>query len=179
MLKAEQSLVLVIDPQERLVPVIADKDLAIGRILRMIEAARRLDLPFLVTEHCPDKIGPLLREVIRAAGPERIFRKTHFSAINEPGFLDRLRATKRRQILVCGLEAHVCVMQTVLDLLRARFEVFVAVDAIGSRQPLDRDTAIRRLVAEGATLVTSEMAIFEWLVTPAHPKFRDLLALVR
>lgn len=170
----ERSMLLVIDFQARLVPAIEDAPAAIANARRLLDAAALLDVPVLFTEQNPAGLGPTVPDLAR---PEAAAAKMTFDAARSPGFLDRLPAG--RAIVVAGCEAHVCVLQSVLGLLGAGRDVFVARDALGARRAENKETAIRRMERAGASIVTTEMVIFEWLSTCEHPRFREALALIR
>ena len=174
-LTAEGAVLLLIDLQDRLMPVIADHEAVVARAVRLAEAASLLDVPVRATEQNPAGLG---RTVPPLAGyPQGIMAKTTFSAAGDPGFAGLLPAAG--EIVVAGVEAHVCVLQTVLDLLAAGRRVILAADATGSRDPADRAAALDRARQHGAEIVTSEMVLFEWLRDARHPRFREVHKLVR
>lgn len=171
----KRSLLLVVDFQSRLMPVIHDGEMAIRNTSRLIKAAEFLDVPCLFTEQNAKGLGPTVADL--AVEPRPLFHKQFFDACREDGFLDQVPANGH--IVVVGCEAHVCVQQTVLGLLAASRKTYVVRDAIGSRHPENKETAVRRLERHGAEIVTTEMVIFEWLQTAEHPGFREALALIR
>ena len=170
------STLLIIDPQVRLMPSIHDAETVIRRCVQLGSAARELTIHVIGTEENPDGLGPLVPEV--AALCDTILAKFHFDATAEQGFLSRL-PQGRKTFIVAGCEAHVCVMQTVAGLLDNGHEVKWVADAVGSRHPHNRLAATERARRMGADIVTTEMVIFEWLRTSEHPKFRQMLQLVR
>ena len=170
------STLLIIDPQVRLMPSIHDAETVIRRCVQLGTAARALGIHVIGTEENPDGLGPLVPEV--AALCDTVLAKFHFDATAEEGFLSRL-PNGRRTFVVAGCEAHVCVMQTVAGLLGAGLAVKWVADAVGSRHPHNRLAATERVRKLGADVVTTEMVIFEWLRTSEHPKFKQLLQLVR
>jgi nicotinamidase-related amidase len=170
-----RSVLLLIDFQQRLMPVIHEADQAIRNAGRLIEAARLLDIPRLITEQNARGLGPTVAEI--AVEAERLVHKQSFDCCREPGFLDRI--PEDAHVVVAGCEAHVCVQQTVLGLLGARRQAFVVRDAIGARLPENREAALRRMERHGAEVVTTEMVVFEWMQTAEHPRFRDLVALIK
>ncbi len=175
-LTAEGAVLLLIDLQERLMPVIHDHEAVVARAVRLAEAATLLDVPVRATEQNPAGLG---RTVPPLAGyPQAVMSKTTFSAAADPG-LARLLPDGSGEIVVAGCEAHVCVLQTVLDLLAAGRRVAWAADATGSRDPADRTAAIDRARQHGAEIVTSEMVLFEWLRDARHPRFREVQKLLR
>ena len=174
LLTAEGAVLLLIDLQERLMPVIADHEAVIARAVRLAEAATLLDVPVRATEQNPAGLGPTVPPL--AGYPQQVLAKTTFSAAGDPGFAALL---PEGQVVVAGVEAHVCVLQTVLDLLAAGRRVVWAADATGSRDPADRAAAIDRARWHGAEIVTSEMVLFEWLRDARHPRFREVHKLIR
>ena len=175
LLTTEGAVLLLIDLQQRLMPVIHDHETVLARAVRLAAAARRLDVPVRATEQNPAGLGPTVPAL--AAYPQAVLAKTTFSAAADPGFAALLPA--EGEIVVAGVEAHVCVLQTVLDLLDAGRRVVWAADATGSRDPADREVAIDRARRHGAEVVTSEMVLFEWLRDARHPKFREVHKLVK
>ncbi len=169
-------MLLLIDFQQRLVPAIHDGEAVVARAVRLAEAARLLDVPVRATEQNPAGLG---RTVAPLAGyPQAVLAKTAFSAVADPGFSALLPAGAA-EVVVAGCEAHVCVLQTVLGLAGSGRRVFVAADAVGSRDPADRAAAIERARQHGAEIVTSEMVLFEWLRDSRHPRFREVQKLLR
>ena len=148
----------------------------IRRCVQLASAARELVIHVIGTVENPDVLGPLVQEV--AALCDTVLTKFYFDATAEQGFLSRL-PQGRKTFVVAGCEAHVCVMQTVAGLLDAGLAVKWVADAVGSRHPHNRLAATERARRMGADVVTTEMVVFEWLRTSEHPKFRQLLQLVR
>src|SRR5271165_5407228 len=164
-------MLLLIDLQERLMPVIYDHEAVVARAVRLAAAARLLDVPVGATEQNPAGLGSTVPPL--AAYPQVVMAKTAFSVVADPSFSAQL-PTGASEIVVAGCEAHVCVLQTVLGLLASGHRVIVAADAVGSRDPADRTIALDRARQHGAEIVTSEMVLFEWLRDARHPKFREL-----
>ena len=176
----ENSVVLLIDFQQRLMPAIHDGEAVIANAKRLAAAARLLGVPVLATEQNRDGLGATVAQI--ASGIDATFAKNTFDATRHKDFADFLPSTRPGflpGIIVAGCEAHVCVLQTVMGLRRQGHAVRVVRDAIGSRTSANRDAAIARAAAYGAEIVTTEMVIFEWLETAQHPKFREVLAHVK
>lgn len=169
------SLLLVVDFQSRLMPAIHDGESAVRNASRLIEAAKLIDIPRLFTEQNPKGLGATVTEL--PVEKERLVHKQFFDACREDGFLDRIPADAH--VVVVGCEAHVCVQQTVLGLLAASRKTYLVRDAIGSRLPENKETAIKRMERHGAEIVTTEMVVFEWLQTAEHPCFRQAIALIK
>ena len=176
MMTAEGAVLLLIDLQERLVPVIHDHEAVVARAVRLAEAAQLLNVPIRATEQYPVGLGPTV--ALLAGYAQAVLSKTTFSAAEDPGFRELL-PTGAAEIVVAGVEAHVCVLQTVLGLLRPGHRVFVVADAVGSRDPADKAVALDRASRHGAEIVTSEMVLFEWLHDAEHPKFREVQKLLK
>jgi nicotinamidase-related amidase len=178
-LSADEAFLVVIDVQERFRTVQKDFARMLEGAVRLTKACRLLDVPVLVTEQYPKGLGRTVRELTEALGENEAFTKTCFSSCGNDEFSLRLSELGRRQALVCGIETHVCVSQTVHDLLQSGFTVHVAVDAVESRHPLDSEVALRRVERSGAILTTSEAAAFELLRDAANPKFKEVQALFK
>ncbi|MFB9151128.1 isochorismatase family protein [Roseovarius ramblicola] len=176
MLDAARSHVLLIDFQARLMPAIHEGAGIAARAGRLLGAARLMDVPRTYTEQIPEKLGHTVPDLAPRPG-EAVLAKSRFDAGPETGLAARVAAG--HTLVVAGCEAHVCVLQTVLGLLEAGREVAVVTDAIGSRAPADREAALARMARAGAVLVTTEMAVFEWLGGADHPRFREVIALIK
>lgn len=178
-LAADRCAFVLVDVQTKLLDHMHDRDLVLKNLLILIQAMRKLEVPILWFEQVPDKMGPSA-ESIRALLPDLApTAKSSFGCFGEPTG-DRLLAdTGVRHLIVAGIEAHVCVYQTVMDLLSRQRRVSVVADAVSSRSVTNRDLALQRMQAEGAALTTTEMLIFELLGSARHPAFRDVLKLVR
>ena len=170
-----RSTLLLVDFQARLMPAIDQAAAAVRNARRLVDMASLVNVPVVFTEQNAKGLGPTVAELPVNGG--QLMHKMHFDAVREPQFLAAIPAD--RQIVVAGCEAHVCVQQTVLGLLEAGRKVYVVRDALGSRHPENKETAIRRMERHGAEVVTTEMVVFEWLETAEHPHFRDAIALVR
>ena len=177
LLSRQSSALLVVDVQTKLVPAIPSQHLIVWNICRLIDGANALEVPVVATEQYPQGLGSTVPQV--AEKLTRVEEKIAFSCgACGPLFRD-LQHRSIHQILVAGIEAHVCVMQTVLDLMTESFDVFVTVDAVGSRFDLDARTALERMALAGATLCTTESALFEWCGVAGTPEFKKISALVR
>ena len=174
-LTAGSSMLCVVDVQERLVPAMADGVAVVDRCRRLAEAARLLGVAAVVTEQYRKGLGATVPQLAGLLPPP--LEKLAFSCCGAEGFWEAIPQPVG-QIVLCGLETHVCVAQTALDLLAAGYAVFLAVDAIGSRHAVDRDVALRRLEAAGSVPTTSEAILFEWCRSAAHPQFQSVRRLV-
>jgi nicotinamidase-related amidase len=176
-MQAGDTGLLVIDVQEKLIDKIHNSRDVVRNIDFLIEGARVLGLPVQATEQYPKGLGSTV-EPLRGKLPERP-DKVAFSACAVPSVVDRFRREARPKVVVAGIEAHVCVLGSVLDLLALGFRVYVAADAVGSRYPIDHEFALRRMEQAGAILTTAETCVFEWVGGAGHPKFRDVSRLVQ
>lgn len=199
LLDASDSQLVLVDYQERLMAALPDRESVLDNARRLALAARRMGVPVWGTEQNPAKLGPndpSLRELC-----QRTLSKMHFSAVPD-GLLDCLRpaprgpagnarslpkhlqkpaavVSPRGTIVLAGCEAHVCLLQTALDLVEEELDVWVVTDACTSRTERNRDAAFDRLAGTGCELVTTEMVLFEWLRTAEHPDFRELQSLIK
>lgn len=173
---AGNSVLLVVDMQTRLLPAIHEGDSLVARAAALARAALLLGVPVLATEHCADRIGPT--EPALAGFVQRTIAKTHFDAAREPGMVQQL-PPGRPNVLLIGTEAHVCVLQTAMGLAGAGWVPVLVADGVGSRRPADRHFALERAAHHGIEVVSMEMAMFEWLESALHPRFRDVLALIK
>jgi nicotinamidase-related amidase len=177
-LSAQNSVLLVVDVQDRLLSVMPDAAGLIRDVGFLLDVANLLQVPTLATEQYPQGLGPTNAELVRRLPPERP-AKVAFSCCGAPGLLAELKALGRPNVVVAGMEAHVCVLQTTLDLLAEGLNVFLPVDAIQSRFPLDQATAVRRMERAGAILTTAEATAFEWLAGSDHPQFKAVSKLIQ
>ena len=199
LLDAAQSQLVLVDYQTNLMPDIFEGPLVVGNAVRLGQLARLMEVPVWGTEENPAKLGVNVAEV-RALCAQTL-SKMHFSAVEEglgewlrptpkvlpgnarslPKHLQKPMATapERNAVVIAGCEAHVCLLQTALDLLEDEFDVWVVTDACSSRTERNRDAAFDRLAGAGAELVTTEMVAFEWLRSAEHPAFKAALALIK
>ncbi len=175
-LSSDSCVLLVVDFQARLMPVIDGGEGAVANTRRLIDAAAHVGVPHLFTEQNAKGLGPTVPD-LAPHEPSLVIHKMTFDAVRTPGFLERLPVGSA--VVVAGCEAHVCVLQTVLGLIDLGRRVYLVRDALGARRPESKETAIRRLERHGAETVTTEMVVFEWLATAEHPRFRDALQLMK
>jgi nicotinamidase-related amidase len=177
-LDKENSLLLVVDVQERLVNAL-EKDVVVKRVSTLTQVTKILEIPTLLTEQYPKGLGSTVETVKQNIGVSRIFEKTEFSALREEGFLEVLKSYGKKQIVVCGIETHVCVHQTVADLLLEGFDVYVVKDACASRNKYEFKQGIERMQDNGAKITCLEIVLFEWLKGAKNPKFKEIQALIK
>ncbi|HPY40506.1 MAG TPA: hydrolase [Thiolinea sp.] len=173
-IQAQDSMLLVVDIQTRLLPAIHEGESVLSNATWLVDVAQTLKLPVLATEQYPQGLG-LTEQSLRARFPAtHVIEKIHFSAVTKGALLAHPEANKQQWIVV-GTEAHVCVQQTVLDLLARDLQVFVVAEAVGSRKPQDKALALDRMRQNGAEIVSREMVVFEWLEKANTPEFREVL----
>jgi len=177
-LTPENTILLVVDVQDGLLPAIFEAQDCVEAARRMIEAAKVLKLPILAAEQYPKGLGRTCQVLRDALGDIQPIEKTLFSACVAQ-LVDELRRHDRPNVIVVGIEAHVCVQQTVLDLLRLGYTPYLCADATGARRPLDRDTAIERMRQGGAVVTTTESATFELLREAGGETFKAILSIVK
>ncbi len=174
-----ESLLLVIDVQEKLLSAMHQKDRLQHRVIQLIQGFTQLNKTILITEQLPEKLGPALPELIQAA-PHAIRRsKSTFNVLADPECADTITHLAPSEIMVCGIESHICVTQTVVALREKGFTVSFAVDAMSSRKSEDIETAKIRMIQAGAHIATVEMALFTELKTAADPNFKAILSVIK
>ncbi len=177
MMSASDTGLLVIDVQQKLIPLVPGHERIVWNIRRLLHGARLFDLPLLATEQYPRGLGGTVTDLAASLGP--IAAKTSFSALGCSEISQSVQRLPTAKWLVAGIESHVCVQQTVLDLLSLGFRVYVAVDAIGARHEIDHDLALMRMDSSGAILTTTEAALFEWCQDSTAPQFKELSKLIK
>jgi nicotinamidase-related amidase len=178
LIRAADSVLVVIDMQERLVPAMQAPARTLRNARTLLRAAELVGVPTLLTEQYPQGLGRTVPEIASAARAAPL-PKMHFSCMEDEGFASAFRGLGRRQAVLSGMEAHICVMQTAASLLEEGFEVFVVSDATASRTLDSERACIERLSAAGAGIVTTEMVVFEWLGKAGTAAFKELLPLIR
>ena len=175
-LERGRTVLLVVDLQERLAPAIAERDRVVRNSLLLLRLARVLDLPVVLTTQYASGLGPTLPEVLAEVPGVVPLDKVSFGCFGDAGFLSRLRSLEGRdQILVAGIESHICVAQTALGALEAGYEVHVAGDAVGSRSEANRQVGLVRMERAGALLSSAEMASYELLARSDSAAFKAML----
>ncbi|MDE2385183.1 MAG: hydrolase [Alphaproteobacteria bacterium] len=180
LIEASKACLLIVDMQEKLLPVIDEAERVADNCVLLLQAAEKLDLPIIVSEQYPKGLGPTIQELEHRSAmifdklSFSVWRneelKSHFTKMEESGF---------KHVIICGVEAHVCVLQSALDLAKAGFEVFVVADAVSSRAPESVDLALARMRAQGVHVINVEMAVFELAGKAGTPEFKALSALIK
>jgi nicotinamidase-related amidase len=173
LMNRDQSVLLVVDIQERLLPHIHEGQAVLDNAVWLVRVAQRLGVPVMLSEQYPKGIGPTVAVLRGLTFPEAIGEKLHFSCVAAK-CLERLPGAERPQVVVAGTESHVCVLQTVLELRAQGREVFVVADAVGSRKPADKELALARMRSHGIHVVSREMVAFEWLKQAGTEEFREV-----
>ena len=179
MLTLDNTAVVLIDVQGKLAQRMDDKETRFDNMVRLIAAAKVLDLPIVWVEQNPEKMGPTIAPLRDLLTDHTPIPKMSFGCVPCPAFMDALQATGRRQVLMAGIETHVCVYQTAAQLVEAGYHAEVAADAISSRTALRREIGFEKIKTCGAAITCVETALFEMLHTAAHPAFRDILRIVK
>lgn len=179
MLDILKSLLVVVDVQGKLAQLMHDKDTLFENIRILIKAAKMLDIPILWCQQCPDSLGPTVPEIAELLTDGEPINKSAFSCCGEENFNIRLNESSRQQIILCGIETHVCIYQTAFDLLRKGFYVYVIADAVSSRTFDNKQIALNRMTAGGINISCTEMTLFELLKTAGHPQFKQIAKLIK
>jgi nicotinamidase-related amidase len=175
----EDSLFLIIDFQVGMLKAINSWEKVAGKVGRLIKTANIFGVPVIVTEQYKKGLGETHPDVLREINSPRVFQKEHFSACLEPDFLSAVHSFRRHKIIVAGMETHVCVLQTCLDLIKEGFQIHLVADAVASRLTENRQIAIDLLRQAGAIISSTEIVIFQWACRANTEKFRKILPIVK
>ncbi len=173
------SILVIVDFQQKLLATFKKPDGLVENCVKLIRFAKIVGLPIVWTEQYPKGLGPTVDEIASELSGLAPVEKLSFSCFGEPGFVEELSRHKARQVIVCGIETHICVEQTVLDGIACGYQAHVAVDACGSRKKSDHKAGLRKMDQGGAVLTSSEMAMYEVLGRSDAEGFRDVLKLVK
>lgn len=179
LIKAECSSLLIIDVQQGLAPVMVEPRRVYRGCSLLMRAAVRLGVPLVVSEQYPKGLGRTMGELLELAPAESVMEKLHFSCASDTAILERFQGFGRKQVVIAGIESHVCVLQSALGFQAEGFLPVVVADACSSRSDASYQTAMFRLAANGVQIVTVEMVIFEWLHRAGTPEFKELSALIK
>jgi nicotinamidase-related amidase len=179
MLQIQDCCLVVVDVQGKLAQLMHDKRTLFKNIRILIQAAKILDIPTLWCQQRPDALGPTVPDVAELLADHEPINKASFSCCGCEQFNSQLNTLNRNKVLLCGIEAHVCIYQTAVDLLRKEFRVDVIADAVSSRTRENKEIALSRMAAEGAHISSVEMSLFELLKTADHPQFKQIAKLVK
>ncbi|OQX86801.1 hypothetical protein B6D60_05410 [candidate division KSB1 bacterium 4484_87] len=178
-LKKETTGLLIIDIQEKISAVMKYKDSVIENTVKLVKGFQVLQLPVFITEQYRKGLGPTEAPILEVLQPEKIEEKLTFSCCAIPTFEEQMRSRGIEQIVICGIETHVCVAQTALDLLANDFQAYLVADAVSSRKKIDHKTAIERLRQQGIIITTAEAVLFELLVESRTPEFKEISKIVK
>ena len=177
--KKEEAVLVAVDFQERLMPVIHGVDKLVDKTCRLIEGAKVLGLPILVTQQYTKGLGDTVEPIKSKLGDFTYFEKDTFSCLGSDEFKEALKATGRKQVLLCGIETHICVMQTALDLMEEGYEVFLVGDCCSSRTKKDSKVGVWRIAASGAMRTTAEMVLMEMTGGSKAEEFRAISKIIK
>ena len=179
--QAEQSALIIVDVQERLAAAMPDgvRDRVVTQLQTLLVAAKTLSVPIIVTEQYPKGLGHTDKGLIPyLAETTPVIVKTSFSSAKADGFLSSLEVLQRKSVILTGMETHICILQTALELQQQGYQVFVVEDAVSSRSKSNQYNALQRLRQAGVIITTVESVIFEWLADASHPEFKALAKLI-
>jgi len=179
MLEIHNCCLVVVDVQGKLAQLMTDKDALFKNVQILIQAAKILEIPILWCQQAPDALGPTVPEIAELLTGIEPIDKASFSCCGEEKFSAELNSLAREQVLLCGIETHVCIYQTAMDLMEGGLEVTIVADAVSSRTGQNRQIALARLAAEGTHVRSTEMILFELLKTAKHPQFKQIAKLVK
>ncbi len=178
-LNADNTVLVLIDFQERLFPVMHEKEKLLKSVLKLIQGAKVLEIPIILTEQYPRGLGPTLPEIKELLPDIEPIEKVCFNCCDEGAFGAALESSGRKQVLVAGIEAHICVYQTALALVRSDYEVQVVVDSVSSRDPANKRVSLFKMGAARISPTTVEMALFELLKVASGDKFKQISNIVK
>ncbi len=179
LLSVEDSVLMVIDMQGNLYESMQEKAFLLENIQKLIRGMQVFDIPVIVTEQIPEKLGPTIEPLTSLLPDARRISKSDFSCCGDEKIMKALKAVERQQVLLCGIETHVCVYQTAVDLLGFGYDVHLVADAVSSRTVLNREIGIEKMRDEGARLASTEMVLFELIRTADDPKFKEIFKIVK
>jgi len=179
MLKAEDAALVIIDVQGKLAELMYEKDIFFENMVKIVKCADVLDIPILWNEQLPDKLGPTIPQLQDILGDMKPLAKDTFSCCGNNNFIQKLISLNRNQVLLCGMETHVCVYQTAVDLLQSGYEVNLLADAVSSRAFENKQIGIEAIKDAGAKISCTEMAVFEMLQIAKGDKFKQVVKIVK
>ncbi len=174
LLEKDKCCLLLIDVQEKLTPLIYKKEELLKHCEWLLQVAQTLNVPCLLSEQYPKGLGPTLASLKSFITAENCFEKVDFSCWREPDFKQAFQMLNKKQVVLIGIETHVCVLQTAFDLIKADYEVFVVVEGVSSRSLDNKRYALKRMKQAGIQLITAEMVFFEWVGKAGTPEFKQL-----
>jgi nicotinamidase-related amidase len=175
----EDTLAIVIDVQERLFPYIADNVQLSQSIIKLLEGIKVFDIPILLTEQYKKGLGETIPEIKSTISPSFSFEKLAFSCCDEPVFMQKLEQTGKKNIIICGIESHICILQTTIDLIKNNFQPIVVADCVSSRKLIDKQFALDRMRQEGAIVSTYESLLFELCRFAGNDQFKAIAKIIK
>lgn len=176
MLDTNNSILVIIDIQEKLVKAASNGEKTIINTSKISQAAQILSIPVIITEQYPKGLGATVESI---TGSEAfIMEKSSFSAFKEPEFEQKIKSLNRKQVILCGIETHICVLQTAIDLYKNGYEVYVLKDCVSSRSEEEQNSGLELLKQYSIKVITVEIALFQWLKSSKHPQFKDIQKLI-
>lgn len=179
MLKKENTVLVIVDVQGKLAQLMHEKEKLYENLQKIIQGAKILNLPIIWMEQYPKGLGPTIPEIATLLPHQQAISKTSFSCCDESGFLTKLNAIGRHQVLICGIETHVCIHQTALDLIELGHEVQIVTDAVSSRTKENKEIGLQKMAIEGAKLTSVEMALFELLQIAGSEEFKAISKILK
>ena len=176
MLDTNNSILVIIDIQEKLVKAASNGEKTIINTSKISQAAQILSIPVIITEQYPKGLGATVESI--TGSDAFIIEKSSFSAFKEPEFEQKIKSLNRKQVILCGIEAHICVLQTAIDLYKNGYEVYVLKDCVSSRSEEEQNSGLELLKQYGIKVITVEIALFQWLKSSKHPQFKDIQKLI-
>ena len=178
-IKRDKTVLVIIDVQEKLFPYVKDQIHLQKNISKLVETAKLLNLPIIITEHYPKGLGRTMPSIADLAKDALMIEKTSFGCCGDDGFNKAVKKTARKQIILCGIEAHICVAQTAIGLKNSGYDVYLSADAVSSRNAVDAETAIERMKGEGIIVSTAEALLYELMQDASDPLFKEFLQIVK
>lgn len=175
LLSADQSMLLVVDIQEKLTPLVENSQQLIDNSVWLLKLAQALNIPALASEHYVKGLGKTIKPLRELLSDDQIMHKVHFSCAADEGCVKEINSTQKQQVVITGIEAHICVLQAAIGLQEQGKQVFVVADAVASRSRVDYKYGLKRLIHSGVQVVTKEMVFFEWLHQAGTEQFKTLL----
>jgi len=179
MLNLSDAVLIVVDVQGKLARVVEDSEHMIGQIQKLVKGMLALEIPIILTAQVPEKLGETVEEIAEVLPDLKQVSRTSFSVFRSIEILNTLAELKRKQIILCGFETHICLYQSALDLMNSDYEVYLVVDGTSSRKGVDKATAIMRVNAEGGKLTTVEMTLYELMRDARHPAFKTVAKIIK
>lgn len=178
-IRPEEAIAIVVDYQEKLIPVIHEQETVVQHTKILLEGLKELEVPMIISQQYTKGLGETIAPIREVVGEEKAFEKTTFSLWQTEDIRRAITETGRKKVILCGVEAHICVLQTAIDLLAEEYQVYLVQDCIGSRKPNDKKFACKRAMQEGAFLTTYEAMLYELTIGAKNPHFKAISELTK